>query len=309
LSRILAAWAIIACAAGAYGCDVVRLQRGRLEGRFDEAGLEARTERIGDATVAYREGGRGPAVLLLHGFGAPAIWQWAGQVGALARGHRVIVPDLLWFGGSSSDVADLSLDHQVRIVLALLDRLGVARAHVVGISYGGLVAYELAAAHPDRVEKVVIVDSPGRAYERADYDSLCRRMGVAKVSDLLVPKDAAGVRRLLEIAYDDPPNLPEWVLEQTLEELYSEHLEEKAALLDVVVDHLEELTAGPDGMRAQTLVVWGREDPVFPLEIGQRLVKRLAGRARLEIIEDARHAPPVEHPDEFNRILLGFLGD
>ena len=57
--------------------------------------------------------------------------------------------------------------------------------------------------------------------------------------------------------------------------------------------------------RARPMVVWGREDPVFPLEIGERLAYGL--KAPLRIVEKARHAPNLEHPEEFNRILRGFL--
>lgn len=75
----------------------------------------------------------------------------------------VTVPDLLWFRGSSSSDRDFSLEHQVRTLVALLDEQDERQVDLVGIFYGSLAAYELAARHLERVRRLVIVDSPGCA--------------------------------------------------------------------------------------------------------------------------------------------------
>ncbi len=288
-------------------CNVVRFQRGRIENGLRHGGLEVATAELDDSTLHYWMGGQGQAVLLLHGFGASAIWQWYEQVDALAGRYRVIVPDLLWFGDSRSETEDYSLDHQVRTVVSLLDRLGEDRVHVVGISYGGLVAYQLASVHSDRVDKVVIADSPGRVYTRTDLDALCNRFGVDDIAELLIPDTRDDVERLMEIAYYDPPYTPGFARDDVLEELYGKNREEQARLLDAVVRDMNKIQAMPDGYRAETLIVWGRYDPVFPLEIGERLATYLGDRSRLAVIDNARHAPNVEHPQQFNELLLEFF--
>jgi pimeloyl-ACP methyl ester carboxylesterase len=223
----------------------------------------------------------------------------------LARDHRVIMPDLLWFGDSRSEDRDYSIDHQVRAVEALLDKLGASRADVVGVSYGGLVAHELASDRAALVRDLVLVDTPGRVYRRADYQQLCDRFGVDHLGKVLVPRDARGVETLLDLAYFDPPWIPGFALEQTLTSLYATQRDERVALLDSLLASQDALVSRPATLKASPLVVWGREDPVFPLEIGHRLAASL--RAPLRVLEHARHAPNLEHPEEFNRILRGFL--
>jgi pimeloyl-ACP methyl ester carboxylesterase len=289
------------------GCNVVAMQQARIEGTMRAAGLQAKDQRLGKDSIHYWSGGRGPTVVLVHGFGASAMWLWYPQVADLAKDHRVIVPDLLWFGDSRSEDRDFGIDHQVRAVEALLDHLGEREASVVGVSYGGLVAHELASDRPAAVRRLVLVDTPGRAYTRDDYRTLCRRLHVEHVGRVLVPRDADGVEELLSLAYFDPPWVPEFALKQTLTSLYASYRDERVALLDALLGDMDRLKARPITLRARAMVIWGRQDPVFPLEIGQRLAASLG--APIAVLDNARHAPNLEHPEEFNRILRGFLAN
>jgi pimeloyl-ACP methyl ester carboxylesterase len=306
---LVAAMLLVALLAAGYlatGCNVVRWQRDRLVSRMKTAGMAAHVEPLGDATVRYWEGGKGRPVLFIHGFGAEAIWQWCDQVEAFSADHRVIVPDLLWFGGSSSPERDFTLDHQVRTLVALLDKLGEKSVDVVGISYGGLVAFDLAWRHPDRVSRLVIVDSPGCAYTRADYDGMLQRFGTPSAADLLLPKEEGGIDRLMDLAYAHPPWTPGFAKRQVLQEMYSSWPEEKAALLEALVQSMPGRPGCESAPQTPALLIWGRDDPVFPLAIGERLATGL--KAKLVIIESARHAPNLEHPAEVNAALRAFLG-
>ncbi len=295
--------AILACLTG---CNVVAMKQAGIERGLRDAGMAAADVRIGPDTLHYWAGGRGPTVVLVHGFGGSATWLWYPQVEDLAKDHRVILADLLWFGDSRSDAPDYTIDHQVRAVEALLDRLDAREMSVVGVSYGGLVAHELASDRAAAVSHLVLVDTPGRVYTREDYRLLCKRLGVAHIGQALVPNDAAGVRRLLGLAYFDPPWVPGFALEQTLIALYAPFRDERAALLDKLLDDMDAVKARPATLSAHTMVVWGRQDPVFPLEIGERLAGEL--KAPLRVLDHARHAPNLEHPGEFNGILRDFWG-
>jgi pimeloyl-ACP methyl ester carboxylesterase len=275
------------------GCNVVQIQQAGIVRGLRAQGLELQHAELGDDHVRFfHRRGEGTPVVLVHGFGGAAHWQWHAVVPGIDA--PIVMPDLLWFGGSSSRNDDFTLGHQVRALIALLDHLGYERVDIVGISYGGLVAYELAASHPERVRRLVMVDSPGREYTREVYRDLCERFGVDDMSEVLVPEDERGVRVLLELAYEEPPWIPDYVLVQIRAALYSQNREEQRALLRTLLRDLDRLREGPDPT-AETLVVWGEHDTVFPLEIGRRLAARLS--ARLEVIERARHAPNVERRD------------
>nr|WP_255216485.1 alpha/beta hydrolase [Pseudenhygromyxa sp. WMMC2535] len=287
-------------------CNIVRIQERSMARKLERRGLQQHDTSLGEDRLRYWEGGDGPPVLLLHGFGAHAIFQWTPQARALAQSFRVVMPDLLWFGGSSSTLADYSLDHQLTALLALLDHLGIERVHVIGVSYGGLLAYELAAIHPQRVERVVIVDSPGRVYKREDYQALLTRFEVEDFGEVLVPDTRAEVERLLAIASYRPPPLPGWAADSVLEELYSKNQREQRGLLQAVVAEADTASERPGALTQPTLLVWGREDPIFPLGLGERLEASLPA-AELVVLDEARHAPNVEHAREFNALVEAFL--
>ena len=242
--------------------------------------------------------------MLLHGFGAETVWQWSAQARVLARDHRVIVPNLLWFGRSESANRDFTLDHQVAVIQALLDHLQVEQADVVGISYGGIVTWGLANVD-DRVRRAVIVDSPGTAYTDDDYAALLQRFDLEELGPLLVPPDAAAVKTLMQLAYHRPPAVPKAIRQQVVDELYATHRDEKVALLETVVGQMDELRSRARDLDVPTLLIWGDQDPVFPLEIAHRLQQRTG--AELHVIKNGRHAPNLEHAAEFNRVMLEFL--
>ena len=292
----------------ASGCSVVSLAGHQLGHYYEREGLSAAVAELGPDTVHYWHGGaEGRPVLLIQGFGASAKWQWALQVEAFAESRRVIMPDLLWFGESTSADSDYSLAHQVRALVALLDALGEERVDVVGISYGGLVAYELASAFPERVRRLVVVDSPGRAYTHRDYRALCDRFGVEHFADVLLPADNDGMRRLLEAGMKQEVWAPPFVLRQAREDLFLENAPQKRAMVDALLRDLEELRHRPDPRARDTLLVWGRGDPIFPLELGHRLARRLGPGVRLEVLDHARHTPNFEWPDSFDALVLQFL--
>jgi len=289
-------------------CNVITHQQRRYESRLTAAQLKWHEADVGSWHLGYWLGGAPDGVhrpvLLVHGFGASGLWQWTEQATALAADRLVLMPDLPWFGASTCSSRDYSIDSQVRALAALLDALRLGPVDVVGISYGGVVAYELAALQPERVGRLVMVDSPGREYTRADYDALLSRFGVDDFAKVLIPTDTAGVGRLMELAYDDPPWVPELAQQQALDSLYKGRREEQAALLHALVELIE--TERPGEVVAPALVVWGRNDTVFPVELGERLAKRLG--ARLEIVEHARHFVPSERPEQVTRALRSFLG-
>jgi pimeloyl-ACP methyl ester carboxylesterase len=283
------------------------MRHNKIERQFEQCGLTKNMVDLDGAEVEYWQGGEGPAVVLLHGFGASAIWQWYEQVQVLAPNYRVIVPNLLWFGQSTDSSGDFSLGRQIRVLSLLLDKLGVEETHLLGISYGGLVAYEYAAQYPENSSKVILSDSPGRVYTSRDHEQLKKRFGVKSVQELLLPKTKEHVNRLLDIAYYEPPSTPGFARQQVLEEMYSNHQDEQGKLLQSVLMQIGETQEENSDLESQTLIIWGSDDQVFPLEIGRRLKDHLGTETQLQIIQKARHAPNLEHPQQFNELVTDFL--
>ena len=288
------------------GCDIYRYKENQYRQRLERVGGTEQTVSLPAGDVRYWIGGEGPTVLLLHGFGGHALWQWHAQAAPLVEhGARIIAPDLAWFGETVPNGEAFTVDSQVELFVQLMDRLEVDRYDVVGISYGGFVALGMAVRQPDRVERLVLVDSPGPTYERADYEEMLERFGIDSVEELLIPREPADIRRLLEASFHHPPRVPGFALKDIYRAAFTQRVDEKVRLLESVEATYQ---AGGLGYPTQpTLILWGEQDALFPPELAWRLARAIGDDAQVSMIPRAGHASNLERPEAFNRRLIEFL--
>ena len=227
--------------------------------------------------VASRAGTHGPPLVLLHGLAGSGAW-WKRNLPALSGAFRVTAVDLPGFGSSHPD-ARLILDELPAQLDALLDELGIERAHVMGHSMGGLVAGGLAADHPERVDRLVLVDA---GFLSLDPTWRHRVSGPLKTLPWTSPTILPTLLR--DVARAGPVRMA-----RATAELMREDWRHK----------LPSITA-------PTLVVWGEHDRVCNPRIGQQIAATVPD-ARLVIIPGAGHNPMWEKPAAFDREVLGFL--
>ncbi|GJN20425.1 hypothetical protein PR202_gb07801 [Eleusine coracana subsp. coracana] len=180
---------------------------------FLSAGLRPTTVPLADGAVLHiwlpppATGSRHP-ILLLHGFGASATWQWAPFLRPLlAAGLAPYVPDLVFFGASASPASDRSPAYQAACVAAAMAALPDApqRYSVVGVSYGGFVAYHLAHAFPAAVDRLVLV-AAGVCLEEADLAAgLFAVEDIGEAASLLLPQRPEDLRKLVGLTFCRPP--------------------------------------------------------------------------------------------------------
>uniref|UniRef100_A0ACD5VP34 Uncharacterized protein n=1 Tax=Avena sativa TaxID=4498 RepID=A0ACD5VP34_AVESA len=256
---------------------------------------------------------RRPVVVLIHGFGPDPTWQWASQVGPLSRHFDLLVPTLLFFGASTTSAPDRSDAFQAAAIAALVAGVeGPREVHVVGTSYGGLVAYHLARAlHVQgqggggwRVGKVALCSSD-LAKGPEDDRILAAKGGVAEVTDLMVPTDTKALRRLMDICAHGPPKyLPECLARELLRKCFANQREGKIQLIKgIATGHGFQIAPLPQ----EVLIVWGEFDQIFPVEKAHKVKEKLGEKATLEIIPNTGHLPQQEDSKLFNQILLNFL--
>lgn len=246
--------------------------------------------------LAYREAGQGPALLLLHGFGGNGLLHWRRTMSDLVKQYHVVTPDLLGFGDSSAGAGPLSLDAQVDALIALIQARQLREVRVVGISYGGFIALELARRLPATVSRVVIINSPGPIYQTEDLRALERRAGVESVAQLFVPATPLELRRLISMTRNQPAEVSDWLLDNMLSRYYRGREAAMRALMD-------DLLLGHEGYRARmanaalppSVVIWSEADAVFPLPLGRLLAERL--RAPMILVENAGHSLMADQPD------------
>ncbi|CAL4937856.1 unnamed protein product [Urochloa decumbens] len=250
-----------------------------------------------------------PPLLLLHGFGGDAKWTWARNLPRLCRHFHVYAPDLVFFGAHSRSSSPLrSVPFQARCAADAMRLLGVRRYDVAGISYGGFVAYRMAAAEArDAVGRVVVMTSgvaaaPGEMREMAARED-------RTVEEALLPKTAEGLRFLVRRSmHRPPPWMPDFVLDDFIQLMCVDQREERAELLQELLKN----GAGFDPLPVltqETLIIWGDKDQVFPVDLGHRLHRHLGEKSRLEIVEDAGHALQLEGADHVNKFIKSFLLD
>jgi pimeloyl-ACP methyl ester carboxylesterase len=226
----------------------------------------------------------------------------------LARRHEVVALDLPGFGASDQP-PDLSAETHANVLLALMDRLQWPRATLVGHSLGGALATLVAARHPERSERLVLIAPAGFNLASAELPWLLRALEWPPLGGLLerLPVRRALVRvGLRQVVFDDA-----LVTRERVEEYWAPLARPGAvASLRSLLASRHALEAGFAGMaarvRAPTLLVWGREDAWIPVSDAERFLAAIPG-SRKVVLERCGHLPQEERPLEVLEILGGFL--
>jgi pimeloyl-ACP methyl ester carboxylesterase len=251
------------------------------------------------AKIHYVEAGSGPAVILLHGLGGD-VSNWSPTIGPLSEKYRVIVPDQIGFGRSDKPMINYRVGTLVDFLDALYKELKVERASLVGNSLGGWTAAAFALAHPEKVDRLVLVDAAGFA--------LTGNVNPRALNGLS-PSTLEGARQLLhQIFYNKQMFGSDAAAGMMLtRRMMAGDGYTIQRFIDSVVNGEDMLDKKVSSIKQPTLIIWGREDLLTPLALGERFKKEISG-SELLIIEKCGHVPQIEKAAEFNAALMKFLG-
>lgn len=248
--------------------------------------------------LTYREFGKGPAVVLLHGFPLSGVI-WDDQARHLAGQYRVVLPDLPGHGGSAP-LADVSIAQMASEVLRLLDHLQVERAAVAGHSMGGYVALALQKQAPERVAGLALVctqagsDAPETREGRFATARKVESEGPQVLAAAMLPKlfaSAEGPERMREAVGN--------LIRQT-------PVAGIKGALHAMADR-EDLQPLLPAMAVPTLILTGLEDRVIPPARSESMAAQIPG-AVLVKVADAGHMPMMEQPYSVSIALERWLG-
>jgi pimeloyl-ACP methyl ester carboxylesterase len=254
-------------------------------------------QRIGDVDLYYETVGQGQPILFIHGLGSSAR-DWEIQVDFFSRNYQVVTIDVRGHGRSDKPAGPYSIALFARDVTKLINALGIIPVHIVGISMGGMIAFQLAVSEPELIKSLVIVNAAPefvirtmkerlQAFQRLLIVQLIsmRKMGEVLSKRLFPKQEQEELRELLieRWAQNDP-------------KAYMASM--KAILGWSVADQLSEI-------KCPVLVIASDED-YTPIALKESYVARIPN-GEMKVIKDSRHATPVDQPDKFNQTVMAFL--
>jgi epoxide hydrolase 4 len=268
----------------------------------------------------YVTQGEGELVILLHGF--PEFWySWRYQIPALARHFKVVAPDLRGYNDSEKPVSGYDLDTLSTDIRSLIEKLGYDRAHVVGHDWGGVIAWNLAQKFPQSLDRLVVLSAP-------HPQKFVREM-LSNLDQL---------RRSWYVFAFQIPGLPEWLIQQNLQNFVKNIFQEQAVrkgafteetaqlyqaalnkpgALSAALNYYRQLFTSlhwvrdwwrsPDPISAPTLVLWGEEDSFLSHRLAEGLDQLVYAPCQIKLLPHCGHWIQQEAPETVNRELLTFL--
>jgi|SRR6185436_2929868 len=257
------------------------------------AGMHAHYVDVGGHRLRYFMGGDGPPLLLIHGLGSSSE-DWSLIVRDLTRRHRVYAPDLLGWGGSDKPRdGDYSVAAQTELVRGFMDAMRLPRADAGGISMGGWVALRLAALHPERVQRLVLIDSVG-----LDFPTTLDEASFA-------PATMGEARHLLWLQSDEFAKLPDFVVADFLRRARRESWIIRTSMRSMLTKR-DVLDGKLQRATMPALIVWGTNDRLAPPSLAVRLHRELP-RSRVVMIPGCGHLAVIECRAKAMPEIVGFL--
>jgi len=257
----------------------------------------------------------GSLVMLLHGGGLDsASISWRACIGPLSAQHVVFAPDLPGYGQSDRPAIEYTMDYYVNFLEHLLDALHLQKVSLAGISLGGGIALSFTLRFPDRVEKLVLVDSYG-LLTRVSWHKLSYLLVHLPLLNALTMRLMGSSRRLIRwsllggLVYS-----PQRLSEELVDEVYQRAREPGAGKAFASFQRSEmlwnglcsDLTGRLHEIMVPTLIVNGAEDPAVSIADARR-ARALIKNSELYIVPQTKHWPQGEKPEEFTRVALQFL--
>jgi pimeloyl-ACP methyl ester carboxylesterase len=253
-----------------------------------------------DATVFgyklhYRETGKGPVVILLHGLGGDGS-RWTSTMSTLGDQFRVIALDQIGFGQSDKPLVNYNHALLAEFLVEFMSTLDVPQATIVGHSMGAFVSTYVGVHYPDKLDRLVLVDGGSLEIRPRDPQLVRIQNGTT----------LAETREYFELMFLDKSRVTDTLVRDN----YLRRL--KAAFTISRMQESRETKVGyvseDEAARiiAPTLILWGRHDVLLPPADAERL-DRVIPKSRLVMLEKSGHIPQVEQPEEFNQSIRDFL--
>ena len=269
----------------------------------------------GIQTHYYELGSKGSTVILLHGGGTDsAVLSWGEVMEPLAQsGHRVIAPDLPGYGGTDRPDIAYNTAFYLDFIKAFLDELKIQKASFMGLSMGGGLSLGFTLENPERVEKLILVDSYGVQRKVAMHFlswMMVKIPGIMEYTWKLERKSPAMMRWAMSNVVHDPEQISPELMDELMKAAnqplagwaFTSYQRDEVfanGLKTVYIDRLHEV-------KVPTLIIHGELDAGVPLACAEDANRRIVG-SKLVVFKGAGHWAQRERPEEFNKTVIDFL--
>ena len=266
-----------------------------------------------DIALHYETHGTGDPILCLHGFGAN-LYSWRHLVEPLSPKHRLIMVDLKGHGLSPKPRDNkYSIYHQAAIILNFIDKQDLKNLTLIGHSFGGGVALATAITlienEPGLLKKLILIDNIAYEQPLPFFIKLLRTPLLGSTLPRLLSSKSK-VKMILKLAYYDNEKITEDMVEEYAKAIAmpggNYALRQTAEQLIPNEEEIHKFTSRFSTINVPTLIIWGREDRIVPLEVGQKLEKNISN-SEFHIIDSCGHIPHEERTEKSLPLIEGFI--
>ena len=263
---------------------------------------------INEMQVHFRDEGKGFPIVLVHGT-ASSLHTWDAWTNELKKTNRVIRMDLPAFGITGPNKnADYSIESYTTFLHSFVEKLNLEKFHLAGNSLGGNIAWNYAAEHPAKVEKLILVDASGLPTNKEPPAIFkMAKTPVLRSLFLYVTPKMLITKNIKEVYADDDKVTDELVTRYHKMALRAGN---RQAFIDrAKTDFKLDAKINTDRLKSiqtPTLLIWGAKDLWIPLDNGKRM-NRILVNSKLEVLENSGHVPMEENPKESLELLKNFL--
>lgn len=261
--------------------------------------------KVGDINISYISEGSGDVILFIHGLsGCKEEWEYT--IPYFADNYKAIAIDLPGSGHSDKPLVEYTIDFYSDSVKGFLDEMEIEKAIIVGNSMGGLVSQSLTLKYPEKVDKLILVDSAGINPMRGraqtslslNTDAISKQKGFSP----------AMIKMTKKMLFYKPCDALDTIIERAISDLKrDDHPEAFRAILSSMENIVKaDLSERLGEINQPTLIVWGENDKLMGPKVAEILEGKIRG-SEVVIISECGHCPMLEKPDEFNSFVFSFL--
>lgn len=249
--------------------------------------------------VSYEKEGEGIPLLVLHGWGASSeSWK---EVRENLNGYEVIIPDLPGFGESETPTQSWTVEDYIEFIEEFTQKLNLPQFYLLGHSFGGSLAVKFTAAHPEKVRKMILMDSAGIKPEPKLIAKVLKSIaqkGEAVFAGPLAKFKNTGKKVFYKLIERTDYGKVDEVMKETMKNVFDYYTKHDLQSGNFLTDLKK--------VNVETLLVWGKEDEIIPLKYG-KIFKEKIDDSSLKTLSDVRHSPHLKKPAETAQIISNFF--